>query len=249
VRVDVEAIDPSAYESELRSLVTELPPGPTYDLAVAFLRHKGVGIDGSTIGSLVKSFEHGTVQRPATVKVDKIQSVFTLSFAQAWDAWTSSRQLSSDNGVSEYSVKVPVEHFFATYLSDVRGTLLKDLPSSDAALARVGLKSLSSTVKAIPAGLEIPITLWVTNGSLSRVEVTYKGDSVNLAISHPAVGVTAPSGAAMVTISMLRSLLGNIGLSGSSPLSGSAGASTATGSSLGGSSITGSTGSSGSSTS
>ena len=49
------------------------------------------------------------------------------------------------------------------------------------------------------------MTLWVTNGSLSRLDIAYNGDSLDLAISHPAVGVAPPAGASMLTASVIRS--------------------------------------------
>ena len=51
------------------------------------------------------------------------------------------------------------------------------------------------------------MTMWVTNGSLSRLQVSYDGYSVNLAFSHPTVGVSAPQGAYMITKATLESLL------------------------------------------
>jgi hypothetical protein len=113
--------------------------------------------------------------------------------------------------VTRYSVKLPVQHFVSTFFKDIRSAVLKALPSADMATARSVLNSGSSAINRIPAGLEIPMTLQVTNGSLTGVEITYKGDSVDLEISHPTVGVTTPPGALMITTSMIHSLLGDYG--------------------------------------
>jgi hypothetical protein len=209
VRVNLRAIDPSSYESEVRSALRNVPVGSAHGLALDFLQDRWVGIDDSTIESFAKSVGVSATQRKSKVNLDSLRNAFTLSFAQSWDAWASIHELSSGNDVTEYSVKLPVQHFVATFVKDIEGAILKALPAAEVVPARSALSSASSAIDHIPAGLEIPITLTVSNGSLTGLAITYKGDSVDLAISHPTVGVTAPSGADMVTNSMLRSLLGD----------------------------------------
>jgi hypothetical protein len=115
--------------------------------------------------------------------------------------------VSSSNGTTEYSVKLPVQHFVSTFFNDVKGAVLKDLPAADASIAHVMVTSLTSAISKIPTGLKIPMTMWVVNRSLDRLVIAYRGDSLNLAISHPAEGVTAPSGAFMITSAMIKSFL------------------------------------------
>jgi len=222
-RVNLQAIDPSSYESELQSVAANVQLGSARSLALAFLHDQWIGIEASTIGSFVKSLGVSAKQPKTNVNVDGLRNAFTLSFAQSWDAWASIRQLSSSNGVTEYSVKLPVQHFVSTFVKDIKGAVLKALPSADTSAARVELNAASSAIGRIPAGLEIPVALWVTNGSLTRLDVSYKGDSVDLAISHPSVGVTAPAGAQMITTSMIRSLIGGSGIASISSVPGIAG--------------------------
>lgn len=212
LRVNLQAIDPSTYTSEEHSLLGDVPPGSAHNLAVALLSDRWVGVDETTIESIEKSLGEASTAPATTAKSDHLRNVFTLSFAQAWDAWASIHQLSSSNGVTRYSVKVPVQHFVSTFFNDVKGAILKAVPSAEAGTASMGLNAASSAIDRIPAALELPITLSVTNGSLTGVDISYDGNSVNLAISHPAVGVTAPAGAEMITTSMIHSLLGHYGL-------------------------------------
>jgi hypothetical protein len=212
VRVDFEAIDPSSYQSEVRSLLSKVPAGSAHTLASALLSDRWIGIDETTIESVEKSLGGPSPSPASTVKSDNLRNAFTMSFAQSWDAWASIHRLSSSNGVTEYSVKVPVEHFLSSFFNDVKGAILEAVPSAEAGTARMGLKAASSAIDRIPAALELPITLSVTHGSLTGVAITYHGNSVDLAISHPSVGVVAPAGAEMVTTSMIHSLLGDYGL-------------------------------------
>jgi hypothetical protein len=224
-RVNFRAIVPGSYANLTQSLRNDVPPGPAYALGSAFLDDEWVGIDESTIVSYVKSLGVAVAQPQAKINFDGLRDAFTLSFAQAWDAWVSIHELSSANGVTEYSLELPVQHFVASFVKDLTAPILNDLPAADVATARSALRDVSGAVNRIPAGLEIPMTMWVTNGSLSRLDITYKGDSLDLAISHPTVGVTAPVGAVMVTRSIIHSLSDDFGLCPST--AGSAGESTA----------------------
>jgi len=209
-RINLRAIDGRSYASAVHSLAG-LPPGAERDVVSAVVHGRWVGISDTTIESLVKSLDRSAVPRPTGVKFDNLRHAFSLSFVQSWDAWTSIHQLSSRNGVTRYSVKLPVQHFVSTFLHDVKGSLLKDLPASDVRIARAELRAASSAVDRIPAGLAVPMIFSVTNGSLTNVVISHKGDSLSLAISHPAAGVTAPPAPTIVTESMLRSLLSGFG--------------------------------------
>ncbi len=206
VRLDLRAIKPGSYESALRSLAATRP-GPAHDVVSALVHDQWVGISDATMESLVKTLDPKAPPRPQGARFGKLSHAFTLSFAQSWDAWTSIHRLSSRNGVTKYSVKLPVQHFVSMFLSDMRGTLSRDLPGADLRIARAELRAAASAVDRVPAGLEIPMILSVANGSLSNLVITHKGSSITLAISHPAVGLTAPLAPVMVTEPMIRSWL------------------------------------------
>jgi membrane-associated protease RseP (regulator of RpoE activity) len=228
-RVDFQAIDPGDYAKELQSLNNNVPPGPALVLAQAFLNDTWVGIDESTIDSFAKVLGVNTTKRQPNVNLNGLRNAFTLSFVQSWDAWSSIHQLSSSNGTIEYSLKLPVQHFVSTFVTDISGAIVADVPKADAATASSVLRSASAAISHIPAGLEIPMTLWVTKGSLTQLDITYKGSFLDLTISHPTVGVSPPLGATMITTEMIHSLLGDYGLcppgSGESGISGISGVS------------------------
>ena len=206
-RVDLKAIDPSAYAKAVQSMDSPGTPGGLRDLEQAFLDHQWIGIEDKTIEAFAKELGEGATAQPSTPKLDNLRNAFSLSFAQAWDVWASIHQLSSSGGTTEYALNLPVEHFVATFVADIQGAIIKALPAKDAGIARMELGAASAAVKRIPASLAIPITMWVTGGSLTRLQVSYKGNSLNLGISHPSVGVTAPQGAFMITPVLLQSFL------------------------------------------
>ncbi len=224
-RVDLQAIDPNAYASAVRSMEGSGAPAAVRQLEQAFLDRQWIGISDKTIKAFATELGEGSGQQPSTPKLDNLRNAFTLSFAQSWDAWASIHQLSSSNGTTEYALRLPVEHFVATFLVDIKAAILKAVPAADARVARMELTAASAAVKRIPAGLAIPITMWVTGGSLTRLQVSYKGDSLNLGISHPALGVTAPQDAFMISPALLQSFLGIpcASVSGLGPVGGSGG--------------------------
>jgi hypothetical protein len=250
VRVNYRSIDPRSYAAEVKSLLRDVPAGSARTLVLEFLNDRWVGIDTSTIESLVRSMGTTAPEPESTVNLDNLRNSFALSFAQSWDAWASIHQLTSSNGVTKYSVKLPVQHFVSTLLKDVKGAILKAVPQSEAPIVRSVLNSAGVAIDSIPAGLALPMTLWVEHGSLTGLDVTYKGYSVHFGISHPAAGVTAPPGAAMVTTSILHSLLDDYGLCGPTVEDGGNASSTAglgTGSSCPSSGISSASGGSGAS--
>jgi hypothetical protein len=214
-RLNLQAIDAHAYESALTTLSNDVPPGAGYNLGEAFLSDQWVGLSDSTIDSWVKGF--AAKEKASLSEFDNLRNAFALSFAQSWDTWASIHQ-KSGNGTTVYSLKLPVQHFVATLWSDVKATVLKDVPS-----LKADIGSISSEIGRIPASLELPITMTVTGGSLTAVAVSYKGDSLSLAISHPAVGVSAPTGATMITTAAIKSLINGLICGGSSSSSGELG--------------------------
>lgn len=248
VRLNLQAIDPSALKRVMNSIRSDVPPGPARGFVDTLFSDGWVGVADSTLKSFTRS--EGVKPPnppPSTFNFDNVRNAFTLSFAQAWDVWVSTHVVSSKNGVTEYALNLPVEHFVSTFVSDISQPLLRALPKADMQVVRSLLDSASSAVNKIPANLAIPMDMWVTNGSLTRLDITYKGDSLELAISHPIVGVSSPEGAQMLTTSIIKSLLddflGCSSFADSSPLG--AGAQACTGASPGFSVGSGSSGVSG----
>ncbi len=214
-RLNLRAIEPDAYASGIRALA-DLPPGADRNVVSGLVEDKWVGVSDSTVSSLEKSLDHKLPGSIAPAKLANLRGAFTLSFAQSWDAWTSIHRVSSVNGVTEYSVKLPVRHFVSAFLKDMRGTVEKDLPAQYLTVVSRELDAAPAAIDRIPAGLEIPMTLSVVNGSLTRLVILHKGDTIALSISHPTLGVSAPRSAVMVTGPMVRTLFGSyLGSAGS----------------------------------
>jgi hypothetical protein len=204
-RLNLQAISPSAFQRATQSIDNDLVPGPANAFAQASIGDEWVGVDDSTIASTVAGL--GVKLKSSGPGIDTYRNAAAMSFAQSWDTWATIHEVSSSGGSTEYSLEMPVRSFVASFTQHLASALAKDVPS----LAR-DLGSSSLLVKAIPASLTIPMTMWVTNGALSQLDITYKGDSLDMAISHPSVAVTAPAGADMITPSIVTSLESGFGL-------------------------------------
>jgi hypothetical protein len=204
LKVDLANIDPNGYQGLVGAADRRTANKPGSAIAEAFLTDQWVGIDDTTLASFVKQL----VKSPPTAPhIDNLRNAFKTSFAQSWDTWASIHQVSSSNGTIEYSLDMPVRNFVASFVRDLRKPLEAALPS-----AKSLFTNETPLIATIPASLKLPITMWVTNGSLTELNVSYKGDSLDLAISHPSVGVTAPQGAAMITTDDINGLLNDYGI-------------------------------------
>jgi hypothetical protein len=156
-----------------------------------------IGIEESAVEQYVKQVD----PHPAAASINEsaLRSAFTLSFAQAWDAWESTHVVSTTSGVTEYSVSLPVRDFLGTFLAHLETQLESSVPSAERLVP-----TLRKAIDEIPASLAIPVQLWIDNGTLIKVAVSYHGTTVSVGISHPSVGVSAPSGATMITIADIR---------------------------------------------
>ncbi|MGO9560235.1 MAG: hypothetical protein ACLPQS_17720 [Acidimicrobiales bacterium] len=156
-----------------------------------------IGIEESAVEQYAKRLD----PHPAAPGINEsaLRSAFALSFAQAWDAWESTHVVSTTSGVTEYSVSLPVRDFLGTFLADLESQLEKSVPSAEHLVP-----TLRKAIDEIPASLSIPVQLWIDNGTLIKVAVSYHGTTVSVGISHPNVGLAAPSGATMITIADIR---------------------------------------------
>lgn len=160
-----------------------------------------VGITESSIDDYVTS--RGG-KAPSPVDVGSLRSSFALSFAQAWDVWTSVKQLSTANGVTEYSLTLPVRNFLGSMLADVTSQLEKTVPSAQ----RV-IPDLTRDIDSISASLTIPMLMWVQGGSMTKLQISHGTSSLVIDVAHPGAGVTPPAGATMITIGDIQSWFGS----------------------------------------
>ena len=108
----------------------------------------------------------------------------------------------SQGGVTEYSVSLPVRNFLSTLVADLETQVEKSAPSAQQLVPR-----LRKAIDRIPASLSIPIKMWIENGSLIKVAVSYDRATVTVGITHPSIGVSPPSAPRMITVDEIRSFV------------------------------------------
>jgi hypothetical protein len=203
-RLNLQGISAADYAKATASIARQIA-GPEASLASAFINDQWVGVDDATLKSVVDSFDSSA--KPVASDIDGVRNAVSMSFAQSWETWASIHQLSSANGTTEYSLEMPLRNFVGTFLDHVTGALVKVVPG-----LKADLPDLDKAIMRIPASTEIPMTMWVTDGSLSQLDISYHGDGLNMAISHPADGVAAPTGAVMVTSANVDALETDYGI-------------------------------------
>lgn len=196
LHLDIQAVD--SVESD-----PSAPDTPTGTLKAA-ASVKGLGwVDSVLAGDWialdqrsVATYTHraGVSSSQVSSKAAAVSHAFGLSFGEAWDAWVSLQQLSSANGVTEYSVTLPVRNFLSSLVDDLAGRLTSIVASS--ASLEPGADRL---VRKVAPATGLPLDLWISNGDLEQIAGTYDGQTVTVAIAHPTAGVSAPTGAVDVT--------------------------------------------------
>ncbi|MGH9169581.1 MAG: hypothetical protein ACRD0Z_01695 [Acidimicrobiales bacterium] len=173
-----------------------------------------VAVTEASIDSYVQSRHE---KAPAPASVGQLRSSFALSFAQAWDAWTSMRQVSAPNGATEYSVSLPSEKFLGSLLSDLQGPLVAALPA-----ARSWVDDLLGSISGISPSQTVAMSMWVSSGVMTRLQVRQPNgpDSLTIGVSHPTSGVTAPQPAATTSMQSLASIENLVGLGGGGSVAG-----------------------------
>ena len=217
VRVDLAAIDPHGYRHLVRSIERRTSKGAGANVVRALLADRWVGVEDRTVTAFARSLDPGA--HPPAGHLNDLRNSVALSFAQSWDTWASIHEVSSSGGTTEYSLEMPVRAFVGTFAKDLRGRLLKDVPGASGMFG-----DLTAAISSIPSKLTIPMKLWISAGSLTRLEIDYKGNALDLAISHPVVGVSAPTSAAMLTTRDISGLLADYGVCLGAPSSSSAAA-------------------------
>ncbi|MGO8721955.1 MAG: hypothetical protein ACLQRM_04315 [Acidimicrobiales bacterium] len=135
-------------------------------------------------------------------KLSQLRVTVSSSFSQAVRTWLSIHQDSAD----EYSVTLPVRSFANALVSELAKPVeaLLNEPSISSADIAKGLND-------IPADLSLNANLWVTNGSVTKIQAfiprTTSGYLL-IGVSHPSAPVAAPTGASMLTAGDITALYG-----------------------------------------
>ncbi len=208
VRLDVPGIDAlmarsgvPATSSLRAALEQELSLHPRWTYLRSLLDGSWVGVRAASVERYLRTATR-RLGGPGKVRVQAraVRAAAVSSFADAWDLWASIRQKSSSHGVTEYSMSLPVRRFVASFLQGIERRLRKTVPQVAhlAPLARHGLLR-------IPASLSLPVDLYVANGSLVKVAVSYHGRGVVVLIGHPSP-LVAPGDATYASLPELEQL-------------------------------------------
>ena len=128
-----------------------------------------------------------------------MRSAFTMSFAEAWDAWTSLHVASTSGSTTEYELRLPVRDFLLNFARDFESHIEASLPQLDRSFP-----AMNRALGRIPTKLALPIDLWISNGSLSKVAVSYHGITVDVGISHPGPLPSSPANVTYLTVRQLK---------------------------------------------
>jgi hypothetical protein len=125
----------------------------------------------------------------------------STSLADAIRTWLSIHQKTSN----EYSLTLPVRSFASSILQK----LVKPLTTYFKAMS-VSQAQVLEAISKIPSGLRVHANLWISKGSVDKIQFMIPNSSASLLIgvSHPTSQVQAPSNATMVTVSDLTTLFG-----------------------------------------
>jgi hypothetical protein len=231
LRVDVKDIaaftGPGAY-STISSEISQIAARPGLAFLGDILAGKWVGISKSTYLALEKQIlkkdiaseqqllnqlpsEKGMLSElkslaklgPNSPKVKELRLEVTSSLSQSLLTWLSIRQKAD----GEYSLNLPVRSFVGSVVDKLAKPVesFLDQPA-------VPQSEISKALKEIPAGLTVNANLWISNGSLTKIQAFIPTTSayLEIGISHPSSPVTAPSGATMLTAAQLEGLVGDL---------------------------------------
>ncbi|MFZ2058686.1 MAG: hypothetical protein WAV54_14880 [Acidimicrobiales bacterium] len=179
---------------------------------------KWVGVSSSTLVAVVRQLTGKMPSAASSIanlqklsqnlqKINQMKLTVSASFAQSLRTWLSIHKKTAD----EYSLSLPVRSFGASLVEKLAKPLAADL--NEPSLSRA---QLSKAIGDISAKLSLRANLWISKGSVSKLQVFVPNSSAYLLIgvSHPATPVEVPANATMLTASNLSVLFGTSSLGG-----------------------------------
>jgi hypothetical protein len=180
---------------------------------------KWVGVSSSTLVALARQLAGKMPSSAASSianlqklsqnlqKINQMKLTVSASFAQCIRTWLSIHKKTAD----EYSLSLPVRSFGASLVEKLAKPLAADLNEPSPSRAQ-----LSKAIGEISAKLSLRANMWISKGSLSKLQFFVPDSSAYLLIgvSHPATPVEVPANATMLTASNLRVLFGTSSLGG-----------------------------------
>lgn len=218
-RIDLKDIAAFAGPGEYATISGELDSfakRPGFGFLQYLLADKWVGVSMSTYMSVYKQYlsELSSSLPPSISKLEKLgqnstqltkmRATIVSAFEQSVKNWLSIRQKSA----GEYSLSLPVRSFVTTLVDKLVGPIEAFL--NDPAINKaISGSTISTALSGIPSGLSLRANLWVSGGSLTKIQAFVPDTTAYLMIgvSHPAGPVVAPGGATMLSKSDLDAIL------------------------------------------
>ncbi|MGD0984403.1 MAG: hypothetical protein ABSA65_11390 [Acidimicrobiales bacterium] len=202
---------PTAMASASRTL-DQLAQRPGFEFIHDVLLGNWVGVSTSTLAAFGHQLSPQLPSAYSSIsglqKASGISSSVVSSWMQSVRTWLSVHQTKT----GEYSASLPIRSFAGSILQSLAKPL--STYSSEPFLSP---SQLSKTIDEIPADLSLHANVWVSDGSVSKLQILIPNStgSIVLAISHPAASVQVPAAATMLTEGDLTTIFGTV----SGPLS------------------------------
>ena len=215
LRVDLkdigDLVGQTSYSSAVKTLGA-LAARPGLGFLRDILAGKWVGVSSSTLKALSGQISRELPSSSSSIsklqklgqntkQMKQLSLTVSTSLADSIRTWLSIQQKSSN----EYSLTLPVRSFASSILQK----LVKPLTTYFKAMSVSQAQVLEATSK-IPSGLRVHANLWISKGSVDKIQFMIPNSSASLLIgvSHPTSQVQAPADATMVTVSDLTTLFG-----------------------------------------
>ncbi|MGD1012679.1 MAG: hypothetical protein ABR925_09155 [Acidimicrobiales bacterium] len=205
-RVNFSAIATLAgptVQSEISTALDQVASRPGFAYVHALLLGKWVGFTFQTYSAAEKRMlaaEPSAAKSLAALeqfiknpqKLRQLRFTLGSSFTQTVETWLSVHQ----NGTGEYSLNLPVRSFTRSLLAKFTKLLaaeLKGSPLTPGEIAQVPAQ--------IPAHLSLGANVWISQGSLTKLQffIPKTNAYLMIGVSHPALTIPAPSAATMLT--------------------------------------------------
>ena len=241
VRLDLKNITSFASPGEFTAISNEIDTQanrPGYGFLRDVLAGKWVGVSMSTYMSVYRQYlselssllPSSSSQSPSLSKLEKLaqntkqlmrlRAEIMSALAQSVKSWLSIHQ----KAAGEYALSLPIRSFVTTLVDKLIGPI--EAFVNDPALTKeISSSALSSELARIPSSLSLNANLWITSGSVTKIQAFIPDTTAYLMIgvSYPSTPVAAPSGATMLTKSDLEAIMSSMMStikSGSSAISG-----------------------------
>lgn len=209
-RLDLKHIEglagPTAFAAESKTL-NALAARPGFGFIHDILLGNWVGVSTSTLTAVARQLAPEVPGADSSIsglqKASGLGPQVASSWVQSVRTWLSIHQTTTD----KYSLTLPVRSFAGSILQAVAKPLATY--SKEPFLSQ---SQLLKTIDEIPASLSVHANLWVSKGSVTKLQILVPNSSGSLmiAVSHPAAPVQVPGDATLLTAANLTSIFGSL---------------------------------------